>query len=275
MARTIGFHGYFAFDRSRLSMALSCVLRGAELTYGGLGACMGVNEPLGRAFINWLRHTYLIAPQETEKKGQAGVTDFADLVWRHDPDLQDPGTLWLLHYYLCTDHAERSEAWHHLFNHFLNPGLHFTQGQFQGAFAEAVGEQVSNQKALTEDPRQALATYTNADALGSLGLLHKQKDRSLAVGSPPPPPTLIAGYMLFDWWTRRYPHTNTLRFSQLWQEEESLGRLLVASPAQVQRLVQALTGAGYLTYAETQHEPVNRLLDRPALALLERYYRER
>ncbi len=192
-----------------------------------------------------------------------------------DPDLQDSGTQWLLHYYLCTDHEERSEAWHLLFNQFLTPGQVFTVGQFQNVFANAVAGQATNQKALAEDPKTAIATYVRPQALGSLGLLSKLEDGSYIAQPSSQPDALIAGYMLLDWWDRRYPHFGTLRFTQLWEEEESLGRLLVASPAQVHSLVRELTGLGYLNYAETQHEPVNRLYSQPPHTLLERYYQER
>ena len=90
------------------------------------------------------------------------------------------------------------------------------------------------------------------------------------------PDALIAGYMLLDWWDRRYPHFGTLRFTP------TLGgrrKPQVASssprPAQVHSLVRELTGLGYLNYAETQHEPVNRLYSQPPHTLLERYYQER
>ena len=231
---------------------------------------MGVNKPVADGFAAWLTHTGL-----ANRAGKDyALTPFGLLAHQHDPFLSDPGTQWLIHYYLTTDHAERSDAWYVFINQFLTPGQRFSSEQFQAYFAGVVGAGVKNRSALKKDPAAVLYTYTQTKSLGQLGLLRKEKKTYLS-DYPTLPHILIIGYMLLDWWQRKYPHTDTLHFSKLHQEPESLGRLCQADERQVKRFVAELTNLGYLTFSETQHEPVNRLYKEAPHLLLERYYQQR
>lgn len=258
----------------RLSGALRCVEEYPTSSQKALARCMGVNQPVGASYSNWLRHTGLV---KVEKKSGSSsrsyqLTPVGALIAEHDPQMADLGTQWLLHYYLATDQEKRSEAWHVLFNQFLRTGMTFESAEFQAYFANVLGDEASSPFALKTDPTAALFTYTNRESLADLALLSKQKRKMYVVGKPHYPDSLVIGFMLFDWWKRQYNYTNTLRFSQLCEEEESLGRLCVATPSQVRRFVLQLTGLGYLTFSETQHEPVNRLYEDEPYLLLKRYY---
>jgi hypothetical protein len=276
MGKTIGFYQNFNLDLHRLSTALRCIQADPEMGQNALAQCMGVNQPVAEGFSAWLRHTGLATIQSINKPKSTffyKLTPFGELVSRYDPTLTDLGTQWVLHYYLATEHAERSDAWHILINEFLSLGSTFTSDQFQTYFASAKGNEATNRSALNKDPQIALSTYVRAQALGRLGILTK-KDTTYAVGWPNLPYILVIGYLLLDWWQNRYDQTNTLRFSQLCREEESIGRICLVNNQQIRKFVIELTGFGYLSFSETQHEPVNRLYDEPPHLLLERYYRQ-
>ncbi|HEY9608976.1 DUF4007 family protein [Allocoleopsis sp.] len=276
MAKTIGFYQNFNLDLKRLSTALLCVQANPELGHDALAQCMGVNRPVAEGFSAWLRHTGLATLHHGEQRQRVltyELTPFGQLASQYDPTLTDLGTQWVLHYYLSTEHTDRSDAWRILINEFLSPGLTITSDKFGSYFASVMGSEVKNRSALSKDPQTALSTYVRPQALGRLGILTKQKTTYI-VGHPTLPHIYVVGYLLFDWWQRRYNQTNTLRFAQLCKEEGSLGRLCQADDRQVRQFVVELAGLGYLSFSETQHEPVNRLdLESPHV-LLERYYRQ-
>jgi len=271
LAKTHGFYQYFNLNLQRLSGALACIQESPTAGRVALANCMGVNRPVADGFSGWLLHTGLASAQKKGSLLSYELTAVGALIAEHDQELADLGTQWLLHYHLATEQQERSDAWHVLFNQYLSPGMTFTSEGYQSYFARTIGDGVANRTAVKKDPLAALFTYRNHQALASLGLLTKQK-KKYVVQSPDYPNSLVIGYMLLDWWKRHYDYSNTLRFSQLCQEEESLGRLCLATPSQVRRFVVELTAQGYLTFSDTQHEPVNRLYNDDPHRLLERYY---
>jgi len=274
MGKTLGFYQNFNLYLHRLSTALRCIQADPEMGQNALAQCMGVNQPVAEGFSAWLRHTGLATIQSVNKPKSTSsykLTPFGELVSQYDPTLTNLGTQWVLHYYLVTEHAERSDAWYVLINEFLSLGSTFTSDQFQTYFASVKGNVATNRSALKKDPQTALYTYVRAQALGRLGILSK-KDTTYIVGWPNLPHILVVGYLLLDWWQNRYNQTNTLRFSELCRAEESLGRVCLATDQQVRQFVIELTGLGYLSFSETQHEPVHRLYNEPPHRLLERYY---
>ncbi len=277
MAQTIGFYQNFNLDLKRLSTALQCVQASPELNHDDLAKCMGVNRPVAVGFSAWLRHTGLVSFNSREEKQKVRIyklTPFGELAYQHDPTLTDLGTQWVLHYYLSTKHNECSDAWRILINEFLSPGLTFTSEQFVAYFVSVIGDGVKNRLALSKDPTTAISTYIRTQGLSKLGILLKQKT-SISVGSPNYPHILVTAYLLFDWWHHNYDSTNTLRFTLLCKGEGSLGHLFPVEESQVRQFIGELTGLGYLSFSETQHEPVNRLYLEPAHFLLANYYRQR
>lgn len=277
MAKTVGFYQNFKFDLQRLSNALRCIQSESEMSHIALARCMSVNEPVAEGFSSWLRHTGLITilPHNGPQKMRIyQLTLFGELAYRYDPYLIDIGTQWILHYYLATKRAESSDAWYILVNKYLPMYVNFTEDQFQSYFTNAMGSNIKNRLALSKDPLEALSTYTRIEALAKLHILEKQ-NKVYTVGHPHLPEALVAGYMLFDWWNHHYDQTNTLRFSQLCNEEESLGRICLTDTAQVRYFLMELSSLGYLSFSETQHEPVYRLYQGQPSTLLEFYYKQR
>ena len=265
------------FEHAAVRSALRCIQGDPEMGHSALAHCMSVNQPVAEGFSAWLRHTGLTiaAPRiESQKTSTHKLTPFGELVYQYDPTLTDRGTQWILHYYLATRRAECSDAWYILINRYLPTSLNFTSDQFQSYFTSTMANSVKNQLALSKDPLAALSTYTRLDALARLHILEKQ-NKIYTVRQPYLPPVLVIGYMLLDWWQYHYHETNTLRFSQLCHEEESIGRLCLTDAGQVRQWIVALTGLGYLSFSETQHEPVHRLYQNQPNLLLERYYTQR
>jgi hypothetical protein len=277
LAKTLGFYQNFGLDLHRLSAALECVQKTPTINYIDFGKYMGMNKPVAESYSAWLRHTGLVIAHSKGVPGRSltyQLTPFGEMVIKYDPKLTDLGTQWVLHYYLAAKHEEISEAWRVLINHFVSPGLSFTLNQFQAYFSGLIGNEATNKKALEKDPDTAIGTYIRTQALGKLGILRKTSG-TYAVGRPILPDALVVGYILFDQWQRKSPDIATWRFSQICQDPENVGRIFLAQPAQVKQMLANLAGRGYVTFAETQHEPVNRLYQGPVAQLMERYYCQR
>lgn len=276
MARNLGFHRGFNLTRARLSSALRCIAQHPTATHGQLGECMGVNEPVSKGYVAWLLHTGLITAQNQGKTSKLSYqcTNFGLFVQQYDPNLLDLGTQWGLHYFLASEHNERSDAWYVFINQFLVPGEPFVSQQFKSYFMRVFSADAENRKALEQDPICTLYTYIKPESLGRLGIL--REDQGTLVGTRPNlPHVLVIGYLLLDWWQRHHDLTDTLRLSQLYQEPGSIGRICQADAQQVKQLVTSLTQIGLLNFSETQHEPVNRLYREPPHTLLAMYYQQR
>ncbi|EFH84790.1 DUF4007 family protein [Ktedonobacter racemifer] len=276
MGKTMGFFQNFNLDLRRLSDALIYIQNTPTASQEELARGMSVNRPVAEGFSAWLRHTGLakiVVNDVSQTKKSYQLTQFGELVARYDPTLSNLGTQWILHYYLSVKQDEASDAWYILINHYLPFHTDFTSDKFQAYFQNLMKTDAKNRSALTKDPAAALYTYIQPDALAKLHILERQ-NKAYVARRPNYPSPLIIGYMLFDWWQHRYDYTNTLRFSQLCNEEESIGRICLADVSQVRRFIIELTGLGYLSFSDTQHEPVNRLQQRQASSLLEQYYKQ-
>jgi hypothetical protein len=150
--------------------------------------------------------------------------------------------------------------------------MRFSREELQEYIEHSLPESPTNKAAVEKDTKELVKTYSQASALGNLGIITRQADKKLTAGLGIPPETLIVAYVLFDVWRRRYSDTNTLRLSQLVSEPETPGRIFVATSAQGRELILHLQAQGLLTYADTQHEPVTRRFHDDPTVLLEQYY---
>lgn len=272
MTITAIFYHTFQLELSRLSRGLDCVSGGGITITQSLAECMGVNLPVARGYRNWLKHTGLAQELEDSLR----LTDIGSILAKHDLQLRDTNSLWILHYYLCIDHRERSEAWYRLMNEYLTPNKRFTISDYKVYFEHRVSHLITNKRALKDDPMVAIRTYTREQGLGTLNIVEAHnKDSHVISRYPKYPNPQIIGYMLMDWWERHYPHDQTLTLSQLHEEPESIGRLLVATVNHVKQWIQTLSGYGLVAFSDSQHQPVTRLYFDSPKQLLEQYYERR
>ena len=267
--RHLRFNQGFALHSERLSGFVRCVAEQPLASKEDVAAYIGVNPYMIEGLMGWLYKTGL-------GKGNSrnyALTPFGTLVAKHDPQLQRMGTLWLLHYYLCSEHEERAEVWFRCFNAFLTFGQTFSADELRTFVEGNLEHTPTNTKGVESDTKELLRTYTQSTGLGDLGLLAKRGE-SFEVLAPRTPEPLIVAYVLFDSWARHFGSADVVRLSQLVSEPESIGRIFVAAPGQVRALIVTLQGLGLVNYADTQHEPVTRRYEATPIDLLERYYRE-
>lgn len=267
--RDIDFCRKFTLDRQRLSGMLIAIAQNDQATDEQIANAMGVNPYMVTGFRGWLRKTGL----GTGTSGKYKLTPLGRNIAKYDPKLHLTGTLWLLHYNLCSEHEERAEVWFRCFNEFISVGQTFEPEMLRAYVERSVVDTVTNVKGIANDTNELITTYTQPNALGGLNIITKHKKMIEVTPSQLPHP-LIAAYILFDSWPRRFGAADSVRLSQVVTEPECLGRICMATPERTREMILTLQGLGLVNYADTQHEPVTRRFHGPALELIERYYEE-
>jgi hypothetical protein len=268
--RTFNFHQSFTLNRERLSALLRCVVEDPAASKESVAAAMGVNPYMVEGFRGWLCKTGLGAYAH---KAYA-ITEFGRLVARYDPYMEQPATLWGLHYHLAASQQdERADVWHQFFNDFASAGKQFADAELLAYMERTLAPGASSRNYIPKDTKELLKCYVRDEALGSLGLLRKDGKQSYTLapaGSLPDTP--IIAYVLFDSWQRLFPTFDTLRLTQLCEEPEMIGRIFAVGRTQVQQAISMLQSRGLLTFADTQHEPVSRRFHDNPLTFLEHLY---
>ncbi|GAA5528866.1 DUF4007 family protein [Herpetosiphon gulosus] len=268
--REFSFYQGFSLRRERLAGMLQAVAANSTASDEEIGRHMGVNPYMVEGFQGWLCKTGLGSKQHKDYK----LTPFGRLAVQYDPLLSDQGTSWILHFYLSTQHDERAEVWYRFFNQFIVPHQTFTRDELAVAISRSIEEPPKNKASLTKDIGELLKAYTNTDALGALGLLQKSGKEHYFSGNNSLPHALIGAFMLFDTWNRYFSATDTLRLTQISQELEMLGKVIIGSRERIQSLIGQLQTLGLLVIADTQHEPVTRRFKESPFLLLEKYYQQ-
>ncbi|NTU79110.1 MAG: DUF4007 family protein [Chloroflexales bacterium] len=268
--RPLRFNQGFPLDRNLMRGMLQCIVAGEATSDEAVGGYVGINPYKVQSMRGWFCKLGL----GSGSSKQYHLSPFGNIVASYDPDLARPGTLWLLHYFLVSEHEERSEVWYRCFNEFLYPGKGFTREELREYVERSLPESPTNKSGIESDSKELTKTYCQDSALGSLEILTRQPDKSFVASLGAPPDPLIVAYVLFDLWRRRYDGTNTLRLSQLATEPETPGRVFVATPTQVRDFILHLQAKGLVSYADTQHEPVTRRFHDAPAALLEQYYQQ-
>lgn len=267
--RTLKFHQGFKLDRERLATLVRCIIDAKIPSKKAAAACMGIGEPAAEGCIGWLLKTGL----GTAEHGAYKLTPLGMLVAAHDPHLGQQGTLWLLHYYLVTEHDERSEVWYRAFNEFLNPGTPFTRDALQTYVERSLGSSPANKSGIADDCKEFVKCYIDSVALGKLDFVREIEKKTFEAGLVNAPEPHIFAFALFDAWQRRFPHTDTLRVTQICQEPEMPGRVFAARHDQVVQALQLLQSMGLVNIVDSQHEPVTRRFRDEPYQLLANFYK--
>ena len=76
---------------------------------------LGIGANMVKSLRYWLPTVGL--SESPKNKGAQYLSDFGKIVYKHDPYIEEIGTLWLLHYNL-TRQVDTATSWHFFFNHF-------------------------------------------------------------------------------------------------------------------------------------------------------------
>lgn len=117
---------------------------------------LGVGKNMVTAIRFWLKAFALL--DENEQPNELARLIFDDKVGL-DPFIEDPATLWLLHYYLVTE--KRSSVYHFVFNIFRKQRIEFQEDQLVEFLERKVEEsgQSVHQSSIKKDARVFLQNY--------------------------------------------------------------------------------------------------------------------
>lgn len=167
---TVFFHGNFGLDRPRMAKLAGMASENPERDDADLAKEFGYGAPFAATYRSWL-HKGGIA-----RRGRPfRLTDFGQVVLKHDPDFLSPVTMWFLHHELTID-PERAEAWHFFVYEFRPKHPRFTKDVLQMGLMEKLrghsekhfGESSKMNPIIV---RKLLECYTAPSALGELGIL--------------------------------------------------------------------------------------------------------
>lgn len=77
---------------------------------------LGIGRNMVDALRFWMQATGL-TQEHNEVRFVQRLTPFGELVWRHDPYMENEATLWLLHYHLVSN-VDLATSWYWFFNHY-------------------------------------------------------------------------------------------------------------------------------------------------------------
>ena len=211
----------------------------------------GIIEPIAR-----------LGPFQTTPLGRLLLNDSG---W--DPWLEDPGTLWLLHWQFAST-PERTSTWYWVFNHY--PQVLFDRDIIIDQLRQVCSAQGMKQVAATTLKRDVdcfIHTYSVRASAGplenslecpltELALLSSVNQRTeyqLTRGHRPTLTSSVFAYATGQFWQRVYPMTRTLSFEALMYEPGSPGRVFQLDEESLMDLVLELetTSQGDLTWSET------------------------
>jgi hypothetical protein len=109
------FHSNFGLNRPQMAGVLGRSLENSKMRDEELAKPFGYHAPFAAKQRAWLQKTGIIGTGFPVKLSELG-----QVVYEHDPQLENSVTLWFMHYQL-TEPPDNADAWHFFFKKFL-PG---------------------------------------------------------------------------------------------------------------------------------------------------------
>ena len=200
------------------------------------GVRLGVGKNMAKSIRHWCQALGLIEPVPGNRHGHVHVTALGEELAREDgwdPYLEDPGTLWLLHWLLVSN-PERAATWHLAFTRWRGePFRRDELVEWLQRISSGSGTRRSTSASLQRDVEVFTRTYAPARVargqqpaedtfdcpLVELGLLqehgHERGQFSFVRGPKASLPTTILVYAIHDYWGRVARMQGTLSFDRL------------------------------------------------------------
>ena len=257
-ARHETFHPRYGWFRKAYSVAAKDP---HVFTRGDAPVQVGVGKNMTRAIRFWgLAAKLLVEDPEPPRPRSPGVIPtrighaiFGESGW--DPYMEDPGTLWLLHWLLLAP-PSRLPVWWLVFNEFS--AVEFTEGDLEHA-VEAQLEAVPtwstpHPSSRKKDINALLRTYgppiraarTSLEdlldcPLRELGLIHRSAATGryrFTLGPKPTLPPQVAAYAVFDYISRTSTSGTTITVSRLAHESCTPGRVFKLTESELLEVLE-------------------------------------
>ncbi|MDQ2835206.1 MAG: DUF4007 family protein [Acidobacteriota bacterium] len=236
---------------------------------------MGVGKNMVRSIRHWALATGVLEEEPKSRGKDLKTSELGRLLFGGidsqglDPFLEDPNTLWLLHWSLMNN-ATRSTTWQWAFNRL--PSNEFTrEGLLQNLEDELrrLNLPLPSESTLKRDIEVFIRTYLSSrnsrsaaveDSLDcpftELGLIEEVSGTNLFNIRRGPKSTLgrrVFAFCLLDFWDRTSPDTKTLAFSEVAYSRNSPGNVFKLDENSLIEYLESLETAtdGALGYVES------------------------
>ena len=231
---------------------------------------LGVGKNMVRSMRHWCIAMQLIElPQRgaLDAPTQLGKSLFAEDGW--DPYLEDPGTLWLLHWLLAS-RPEKASTWFLTFSQFTpDSGEGFTRTELVEWLNRKLSDRPTVRATInslkrdvdvfirTYVPSPVKATHPPEDSfdspLAELGILKEVKRDTFTFdeGSKAALPDLIFLYALLEYWNNMMSHQETLSFDQIAHGLGSPGAVFKLRENKLAERLERLPSWSGITFDET------------------------
>jgi hypothetical protein len=274
---TFSFSGHetFVFRYTWLKKAVDAVH--ADLRVFGQDdaiVTLGVGKNMVRSIRHWGLATGVLVEEPKSRGTAMRVSSFGRYLFGDtetsgtDPFLEDPNTLWLLHWSLITN-AQRNTTWQWAFNRF--PSNEFTREGLLLSVEDEIRRLnllLPSESTLRRDIETFVRTYLSGRSnrttaiedsldcpLTELNLLEEMSGTSLLKIRRGPKSTLgdrVFAFCLLQFWDRVAPTTKSLAFSEIAYSQNSPGTVFkLDENSLIERLDRlSLATDGLLSYTE-------------------------
>lgn len=176
------------------------------------------------------------------------LTDFGFYAQKHDRLLEQPGTQWLMHYFLSAPQGPGPAFWHELVVTRFRTGDEFTTDEIAAQIGAFVATNEGKQLAARSARSTAtvfLGTYTKEEGLGRLGILQPIGANRYRVQEPDLPPTWAFAYALLDYWHAQFGELMTVNLDAL-SGESGFTNLFLCGAGRLNMILRTLQRAGYV-----------------------------
>lgn len=238
------FHESFRLNRSGISQILQIIANhevsadaDRKLTYDDFREKTSLGANQVKSFRRYAYGTGFV--DENER-----LTIFGRQAVKHDSNLNNTTTLWLMHYHMAAPHKQGPLFWNHLASNYFAPHSEFSRELVSNeikSFSLTQGD-----RELADDTYKVAATtflgsYAETDALGQLGILENQ-DAKYFVRQPKSVPVGAFACILADYWTGVWGERGDVLLREV--NEGPLATLLMVSSGEVNDLLGALSERG-------------------------------
>ncbi len=166
-----------------MSGVLAALIKDKNVSFENLAAPFGYGAPFGQKYRTWLVKTGIL-----KNRRKAELTPFGEVIWSHDPELENNVTKWFMHLQLSID-PENAEAWHFFVQLFLPKNKTFTKVDLQNHLAMKMMPH-SEKHFRQGSPMNATITnkliecYIEPKALGDLEIVSQIDDKKYKSNNP-------------------------------------------------------------------------------------------